>query len=274
MAENENGNAALLASRLFMELASESRFSILVSLDKKPAKLSALARELDSTVQEVHRNLNRLLKEGLLRRNDGVFYLTDYGKMVISQVPYFSFLRKHRNFFQSHNINESGIPAKFLQRVGALEHCKIVESVTAVLQRLKKLESSADLTLKVMVSQAWPEEGEIFIERAGAGVEVQVIVGQNTIIPKNVAEQVGPAIQKLILQGMFKQRMIDKVTFSLYIADEKQAGLMFPSAGGDVDMNHLFVGEDQRFCEWCSDLFSYTWQNSKAFDTKKLKIVE
>jgi hypothetical protein len=31
---------------------------------------------------------------------------------------------------------------------------------------------STDHTLKVIAAQAWPEEGQIFIEKAGAGVDV------------------------------------------------------------------------------------------------------
>jgi hypothetical protein len=44
MQEEENLDESPLLSDLFMELASETRFSILVSLNKKPAKLSTLKR--------------------------------------------------------------------------------------------------------------------------------------------------------------------------------------------------------------------------------------
>ena len=57
-----------LASDLFMELASELRCSILTTISRKPAKISSLARELDSSVQEVHRNANRLMETGLVGR--------------------------------------------------------------------------------------------------------------------------------------------------------------------------------------------------------------
>ncbi|MGI0044470.1 MAG: helix-turn-helix domain-containing protein [Nitrososphaeraceae archaeon] len=41
-------------------MASETRCSILISLDKKPAKLSSLARELNITAQKASKNINRL----------------------------------------------------------------------------------------------------------------------------------------------------------------------------------------------------------------------
>jgi predicted transcriptional regulator len=263
-----------LVSDLFMELASHARFLILMSLSKNPAKLSSLAREFDTTVQEVYRNLNRMIKAGLVRRHEGIFYITEYGRMVLSQISYFVFLEKHSSFLESHSLIKSGIPGKFLHRIGSLENCRVLNSETAVFQLLKKLESSADQTLKVMAAQAWPEEGEIFIEKAGAGVDIFLIVGHNTIIPKNVTERIAPTIEKLTLQGLVSLRMLEKVGVAVYIADNKHAALMFSGEKGEVDMSVLFSSEDPLFCEWCSDLFDYFWQHSKPFDARKLKVVE
>src|SRR5919199_2887683 len=94
-----------LLSDLFMELASETRFSILASLNKKPAKLSSLSRELDTTVQDVYRNLNRLMQEGLVKRVDGgVFDVTEYGRVVMKQTPDFMIMKKYRKFFEDHSL--------------------------------------------------------------------------------------------------------------------------------------------------------------------------
>lgn len=44
MGEGNNNSASSLSSELFMELASESRFAILMSLSERRFKLSTLAR--------------------------------------------------------------------------------------------------------------------------------------------------------------------------------------------------------------------------------------
>jgi predicted transcriptional regulator len=262
------------AAELFMQLASETRLSILTSVHKKPAKLSSLSRDLNITVQDVYRNLNRLMEEGLVRRSDGVFYLTEYGIVVMKQIDSFLVMKKHREFFKEHSV--AGVmPDKFLQRIGALQNCKVVNTVTAVLQKLKELESSAAKSLKLMVSQAWPEEGEIMLDKAGSGVEISVIVGHNTIFPKNVAENIAPRVEKLASKGIIKGEMVEQVNMDVYIADNARAAVMFPNAKGEVDMNTMFVGEDLIFCEWCSDYFDYMWQrSSKPVNPRKLKIVE
>ena len=49
-------------SELFTEVASETRYTILISLDKKTSRISSLARELEITAQDAFRNINRLLE--------------------------------------------------------------------------------------------------------------------------------------------------------------------------------------------------------------------
>lgn len=269
----QSSDKTSLASELFMELASETRLSILASLNVRPAKLSSLSREVNTTVQDVYRNLNRMVQEGLIRRADGMFYITEYGMLVMKQIPDFMFMKKHRKYFEHHCLANI-IPDKFLQRIGALNNCKTVSSATAVFQSLKKMQSSATKSLKVVVSQAWPEEGEIFIDRADHGVKIFVLVGQNTIFPKNVVENIMPKINTLASKGIMERRMIEKVRVAAFIVDDREGALTFPNTEDEVDMTTLFVGEDSNFCEWCLDYFDYIWKDSKPFDVKKVKVVE
>jgi molybdate transport repressor ModE-like protein len=152
---------ASTVSELFTEVASETRCAILISLDKKTSRISSIARELEITAQDAFRNINRLLETGLVRRKGGggegggdaggAFQLTELGRLVIKQIPYFVAVNKHRKFFEDHTIKD--IPDKFVQRIGALQNCKVVENVTPVFERLKKLESGAKEYLRIMVSQ-------------------------------------------------------------------------------------------------------------------------
>lgn len=269
----EASDDSSLASELFMELASETRFSILSSLSRKPAKLSSLSRELDTTVQDVHRNLNRLVQEGLVKRLDGTFYATEYGMIVMKQIPDLLVMKKHGKFFDDHSL-AGAIPDKFIQRIGALQECRAVSSVTAVFQALKKLQSSSKDSLRIIVSQAWPEEGEILIDRASHGVSVSALVGHNTIFPRNVVENILPKIEALIAKGIFERRMVERVNVALFIADDEGAAIAFPNAKGEVDMNTMFIGEDPVFCEWCSDYFDYLWKDSRPFSLSKIKVAE
>ena len=262
------------ASELFMELASETRLSILTYLNERPAKLSSLSREVNTTAQDVHRNLNRLMEEGLVRRSaDSMFHLTEYGMIVMKQIPDFMFVKENKKFFEDHSLI-GVIPDKFLQRIGALYNCKTVSSATAVFQSLKKMQSAATKSLKIIVAQAWPEEGEILIERANHDVKIFALVGQNTIFPKNVVENIMPKVNTLISNGIMERRMIEKVRIAVFIVDDQEAVLNFPDTKEEVDMTSLLVGQDSIFCEWCIDYFDYLWKDSKPFDMNKIKVVE
>jgi predicted transcriptional regulator len=261
-----------LPADIFMELASETRCSMLLMLDEQPRRSNELAKKLNLTMQEAHRNTSRLMEAGIIRKNsDGLFSITEYGKIITGQISYFQFLKGHRQFFEEHTLGN--IPAKFLQRIGALQNCKIVSSVTAVFERLKKMEGSAKEHLKIMASQAWTEEGKILADRVRNGVKVQFIVGHNTVFPKSVVEFSVKETEVLRVKGNPEGRMVDEVSIALFVADN-QSGVMFPNLKGEVDMGTLFASDDQMFNEWCLDLFNYTWEHSKPFDIYKTRIVE
>jgi hypothetical protein len=74
--------------RIFFELASDQRLSILLKLERQQSNLSKLAKHLDVTIQEVHRNLNRLMDAGLIEKDPaGLFSLTTFGNIIINQIP-------------------------------------------------------------------------------------------------------------------------------------------------------------------------------------------
>jgi len=267
---SSSSDGDILASDLFMELASELRCSILMSVSRKPAKLSLLARELDTSIQDVHRNVNRLMDTGLVRREDGSLHLTEYGRIVTKQIPYFIFMKKYGKFFEEHMLGD--IPEKFLQRIGALQSCELVRSVAAVMERLKKLESDAKKQLRIMASQAWAEEGRIIIELSMHGIEVLVIVGRNTIFPKEIVDSMGRSIEKMPTNQKMRTKMVEKVDVALYISDER-AAVMFPNMRGEIDMGAIFIGSDPAFYEWCNDLFDHYWERGGYFDVRKTTVV-
>lgn len=279
---------AALVSEISNELASETRCSILILLHNKPAKLSSLARELDITVQEAFRNINRLMEANMVKRgraaagewrgsletssgSNSAFHLTELGRLVTTQViPYCLVINTNQELLEDHTLRD--IPDKFVQRIGALQNCRAVKNVTAVFEKLKKLESGAKEYLKIMVSQAWPEEGKILAERANNGVEVYGMFGRNTVFPKEVIDVVIPTIEGLEKSGKIKSKMLDRVNIALYIS-ESQSALMLPNMKDEVDMNILLVGDDPLFNDWCLDLFNHFWEHAGRANLNEVRIV-
>ena len=81
MVEEDNNSL----SEIFMELAGESRYSILRMLDEEKTKSSQLAKKLDLTIQETHRNTVRLVNANLIKKeSDGFLVLTSFGRILVS----------------------------------------------------------------------------------------------------------------------------------------------------------------------------------------------
>jgi predicted transcriptional regulator len=81
-----------LEQDIFIELAGELRCSILLKLrEKGEYKQSLLTKDLDVTVQEAHRQVERLVNTGLAYRDSGFLRLTPYGSIITAQLPCFDF---------------------------------------------------------------------------------------------------------------------------------------------------------------------------------------
>ena len=70
-------------TELFWELASELRCSILSELQKQNLKPTQLAKKIGQTIQETHRQCDRLERVHLIKRQaKGELALTSIGKMT------------------------------------------------------------------------------------------------------------------------------------------------------------------------------------------------
>ena len=56
-------------AQYFLEVSSEQRLKIIQLVNEKEYRLSELAKKLDATTPEVHRNLDRLEKSGFIIKN-------------------------------------------------------------------------------------------------------------------------------------------------------------------------------------------------------------
>lgn len=255
---------------LFFELAGDLRLSMLTRLKLKNYRLSQLASELDATMQEVHRNMTRLIDSGLVTKNkDGELVLTAYGMTVITIVPSYEFLYRRRDFFVDHSLGD--LPPKFIQRMGAFQNCEIVHGVMAILQRWKNLYSDSEKYIKEIMGQVPLDLIETISIKIERGVRFSYIFASNTVVPKGrieLLQKVG--WRNFISKGLVERRMLPEVKV-MTIFNEKMGCVLFPDKKGEPDLNLMFYGEDKEFLEWCADLFSYQWEKAGPFDEGKLK---
>lgn len=262
-------------AEIFVELASSQRLSIIFMISFQRLNLSLLAKSLNLTMQEVHRNTKRLIDAGLIEKNlEGIFLLTTFGSAIIKQISIFDFLSNNKNYFSDHVLGN--IPIKFIQRIGALSEGKFISGIVRVIESWKRLYNESNEYIYGILPQIPLELIQTVIPKIkNEGIKFNYILPKNAIVPKIRSDmQKSSGYTELLKQGIIERKMIDKVDVAV-ILNEKQATVMFPTIKGETDMNCMFLSNDLRsndglFHEWCLDFFKYCWHNSKSFDERKL----
>jgi len=142
-----------------------------------------------------------------------------------------------------------------------LDNTQQVSSVAQVLVRLKKMETRTKNQFKLMSTQGFADEAKTITDLIKKGVKTQILIGKNTVIPREILEDIN---LDLLKRKNFLQRQIEKIEVGIFITDDSCA-VLFPNRKGEINMNSMFVGDDDRIREWCDDVFEHYWKFSKPF---------
>ena len=257
-------------AKYFLEVSSEQRLKIIQLLSQKEYSLSELAKKLDATTPEVHRNLDRLEKSGFIMKNpSGNFELTTLGQMVLGLIPNLAFVIENKKYFLEHPINS--IPHKFVSRFGELYECKKLQSYVDVFEYWKNIyENSEQYIYNILYDVPYFDDFTKPIhEKLSQGVKIKSIFYEKAMVSSTRGEVV-KKLKKFIDSGDI-QRMMTRKIGAAVILNEKQSCLIFPNTEGKLDAGYAFVGEDFLFHQWCFDYFNYSWYNATPFVEKRLE---
>ena len=256
----------------FLELSSEQRLGIVLRLFEKKSNVSTMAKELDATVPEVYRNFERLVKAELIAKDtDGNYYLTTYGKTVYAQIPSLVFVSQNKKYFRNHDFGD--LPQKFIQRIGVLNDGQHIKGFVKVLECWKEIYKNANEYINNILSEV-PYTSDLMeplVNRLKNNIKVNSIFSESAIIPnerKKMLDKID--FKKYIEEGLIERKMKKDVSVAL-VLNEKEAGIIFPTADGNTDMSEMYYSSQPRFHEWCLDYFRYCWDNASTFQESKLK---
>jgi predicted transcriptional regulator len=257
-------------TELFWELASELRCSILSELQRQNLKPTQLAKKIGQTIQETHRQCDRLERVHLIKRQaKGELALTPIGKMTLEQFSYFRFITKNRKYFDDHTTGS--LPPQFMQRLGALEGCELLEGTFAIMERWKKISKEAKKYLKFVSVQVSLDVFRLGVLSAKRGTTVSLVHGKNTIYPKgSKAELTDSMVQGLIEKQAYQRKMVESIDV-VVVFNEKQGTVVFPDTHGKTDVNYAFSGIDLEFLDWCNDYFDHMWEKASRWDISKMR---
>ncbi|AFS81063.1 transcriptional regulator protein-like protein [Candidatus Nitrosopumilus koreensis AR1] len=246
----------------FLELASEQRLKILDNLSSKPYRLSVLAKKMELTPQEIHRNMDRLSKSGFVKKGtDEHFRITSIGRLVLSQMPLVLFISKNQKYFSTHDLDS--LPKKFSRRLGVLETCTHVRGVTNVIDTWKKILNNASEFVCDVTSEYPAGLDDVLVGRVKKGVKYRHIFSSDF---EEYSDRDGH-LQKigyydLIQNGKILRKEVNNTGFIL-IVSEKEAAIVFPN-NDEPDLRHMFYGKSSSFQDWCLDFFEHYWKKAKT----------
>jgi predicted transcriptional regulator len=238
--------------KLFFELASKSRLSILHQLQKENLKMQEIARRLDVTPTEAFRQLERLSIASLVQRQpDGAFALAEFGKLVLQMSSSFDFIYKHKEYFSTHDLIT--LPSQFVNRVGELSGAELETDTIKNLNMGAQAFTEAEQYTWGLGEGTIPQQmTSVMNQRVAKGLQIKMLILQERLttganipeMPKNVE-----------LRGLSDLPAIILLT-------EKVAGVCFRQLGGRVDYAGFF-GNDPVFHNWVKDLFLSYWEKGK-----------
>jgi len=255
----------------FLELASEQRLNIIKNVAKNKLNISKLASILDATKPEIHRNVTRLTKAGLIEKNtDGDYGLTVYGNAILVQIPSLTFFTENKQFFRNHTLEN--LEEKFIQRIGALENKKHVKGYVKTLEKWRQIHENAEKYVCNILSEV-PYSGdiiEVISKQLKNNLHIRSVFSDKVIIPeerKKIFEE--KDFQKYVKSGNLERKMKKNVTVVVLVTD-KESAVFFPNLEGTTDLSEMFYSSDPKFHEWCYDYFIWCWDNSTSFQESKL----
>ena len=259
-------------ARNFLEVASEQRLNILITLNEQNINISGIAKRLEATVPEVHRNFTRLAKSGLISKNtEGYYELTILGKTMIAQIPAIVFISKNEKYFKNHIFGN--LQTKFIHRIGSLSDSEIINGYVKVSEKWKQVYKNAEKFIhNILVEASYSQElMEIIENKLSKNIQINSVFSDSTIISSERNSSMSKInVDKFIENGMLIRKMKKNVKIAL-IMNEKEAGISFPTCNNEVDLSKMIYSSEPEFCEWCYDYFKYTLKSSGSFQETKLK---
>jgi len=250
---------------LMFEVSNEDRVRILNELSAEHCTYSELSRRLNITTQEVSRHVQRLTENGLTARSsDGLLALTPFGELLLRQLATLRFTSRHRGYFTDHSI--SGLPDKFLARMGELEGCSPVEDVMVAVHRVQRLIEEAEEYI-LNINMRYFSSGFDAIKAAfDRDVKGYFLHGSTLRLPDEMwgdRRRVFPEgyIERKKGAGIYLERLLD-VPMILYMSERDVALLCFPTVDGGFDFRG-FTSGGQEAHEWCRELFHLYWERAK-----------
>lgn len=247
-------------SDLYFELSNEDRINILNILSERSLNLTKLSKRIGITNQECSRHLSRLIEAKLVKKTPNSQYQTSqYGELVLRTKRGQSFIFKHRDYFNSHSLRS--VPESFVNRIGELSESQYIGDVMVVFQNIDRMFRKAEEFAYRITDQYLLLAVPSSLAATKAGLKFKIITNNNIDYPQEFEKTTAP-FQKLMQQGYFIPKELERVDVFLAMSENEVAALSFPDTSGKYDYLG-FTSKGNSTLKWCKDLFEYYWDKAE-----------
>ena len=256
----------------FLQASSHLRLGIILNLQEKTDNLSSLAKKLDATASEMHRNLKRLVDDNIISKNsDGDYTLTAYGQMICTQIDSWEFMKQNSSYFEKHGFGN--LPRFFIQSLGSLNNSKHIKGFVNIQEIWKKIYSdTGEYVNNVLFEVSYDKEIlSIITSQLKKGIVICSIFLEDAILPDSRENAIkNKDITKAIQDQILVRRTIKDIN-TLVVLNETEALVMFPKPDGEIDVSEGFYSDDPLFHNWCKEYFEHCLNSSSSFFEEKFK---
>ena len=237
-------------SKLFFELASESRLSILQKLQDRTIRMQEVAHSLGLGDTETSRQLQRLSEAMLIQKQpDGAYVITQNGKLLLEFSHSFEFVVKFKQCLMNRDLWR--IPYQFINRLGELSEANLITDVTETMNCVESIVLGAEKFLWCMGRKPMRSLSEKAGKTVEKGVPLKLLFDEeNKDYYRNYVEN-----------KYFEKRVVPTVP-AIMVINEKNANINFLSLDNIQDIRTLY-GQEPKTQKWASDLFLYYWDQGK-----------
>ena len=253
---------------LYFELSNEDRLGILHRLEEGDKNVTGIARELGITTQECSRHMSRLSEAKLVERDpEGLYGLTQYGRLSLRLIPGQLFVAEHRDYFNSHTLEK--LPSEFVCRIGELRGSDLISDVMVTFSAVESVFKNAEEHAWMIHDQYLLNILPLGVEALRRGVKIRSIdplkrEPQRRLErgrPYYVGEDDEEFFLKAWLDGRIEARFLEEIDIYLYTS-EKEAVVAFPLGDGSFDYLG-FASADQAVQGYFRDLFEFYWERGE-----------
>jgi len=259
---------------LLFEISNEIRHRILLLLQRRPMRITEIAKEQDLNHPEIRRHLTRLRDIGLIKRDvEGLYHLTPYGETSILLFKEFEFLSANSDYFETHSLAE--VPTRFVKQIGELGGSTCLRNAMDFFRYTENLFKESKEHAWVLVDQFPMNFLSTIVEAINRGVRFRIIEPRERVLNPDLDAMTSDEIHALSqtrMTPLVEQRMLDKVSVLLFLSDSRCV-LVFPSSDGQHDFKG-FTATHESALSWCGELFQHHWDEAEKRTAISLPQVE